>query len=191
MKTQTLIALKILLVMTVITGLMYPLFIMGISQVFMHRKANGSLIMKSNMIVGSELIGQTFDSAAYFWSRPSAIGYNPLPSSGSNFGPTSDKLRKLVDERRSVFASANGMKDSLKVPIEMVTASASGLDPHISPEAVLLQVNRVADARNFDERQRTILVQCIAKLTEKPQLSFLGNERVNVLLLNLEVDKIK
>jgi potassium-transporting ATPase KdpC subunit len=191
MKTQTLIALKIILVMTVITGLMYPFFITGISQVFMYRKANGSLIRQNDLIIGSELIGQVFDSSTYFWSRPSTIGYCPLPSGGSNLGPTSIKLKKLVEERRSIFASANGIEDRLQVPIEMITVSASGLDPHISPKAAIMQVDRVANARNFDDHQRSLLIRCIAKLTEKPQLSFLGNERVNVLLLNLELDKIK
>jgi potassium-transporting ATPase KdpC subunit len=191
MKTQLIIALKIFLVLTVITGLLYPLFITVISQGLFHGKANGSLIRLNGVIIGSELIGQPFDSTAYFWSRPSAIGYNPLPSSGSNFGPTSDKLKKLVDERRSLFASANGVQDSIKIPVEMITASGSGLDPHISPEAAFLQVDRVAKARNYSAEQKQRLIECIHRLSESPQFLCFGNKRINVLLLNLEVDKIE
>ena len=113
MKTQMIIALKFLLVMTILTGIIYPLLMTGIAQVSFPSKANGSLIMKDGKIIGSELIGQKFDSTIYFWSRPSAIGYNPIPSGASNYGPTSDTLKKLVTARRLLFAKMNSITDSI------------------------------------------------------------------------------
>ncbi len=190
MKTQTIIALKFLAVMTVLTGIIYPLIMTGIAQAGFPSKSNGSLILKDGKVIGSELIGQKFDSTIYFWSRPSAIGYNPIPSSGSNYGPTSDTLRKQVNARRISFASANSLTDALSVPKEMVFASGSGLDPHISPEAALMQVERVVNARHFDNTKKEILLKKINDLTEQPQYLLFGERRVNVLMLNLELDKI-
>jgi K+-transporting ATPase ATPase C chain len=190
MKTQMIIALKFLMVMTLLTGIIYPLLMTGIAQVSFPSKANGSLIMKDGKIIGSELIGQKFDSSIYFWSRPSAIGYNPIPSGASNYGPTSDTLRKLVNARRLNFATANSIPDGLTVPIEMVFASGSGLDPHISPEAAQLQVDRISEARHFNSDQKQRLLQSVKDMSEKPQFLFLGEERINVLLLNMELDKI-
>jgi K+-transporting ATPase ATPase C chain len=190
MKTQTIIALKFLVVMTVLTGIIYPLVMTGIAQAGFHSKSNGSLILKDGKIIGSDLIGQKFDSTIYFWSRPSATGYNPIPSSGSNYGPTSDTLRKQVNARRMSFASANSLTDELSVPKEMIFASGSGLDPHISPEAALLQVDRIVKARNLDNNQKVKLINRINELTEMPQYLFLGEKRINVLNLNLELDKI-
>jgi len=190
MKTQTIIALKFLLVMTVLTGILYPLFMTGVAQLFFPYKANGSLILKDGKIIGSELIGQKFDSNIYFWSRPSAIGYNPVPSAASNYGPTSDTLKKLVSARRILFATKNSITDMTVIPIEMVFASASGLDPHISPQAALLQVERIAKVRNYDSNKKNRLLQCIGTLTEPPQFLCFGEERINVLLLNLELDKL-
>lgn len=189
MKKQTIIALKILLVLTIVTGILYPLLITGVAQVAFNHKANGSMIEKNNVIIGSELIGQKIDSVAYFWSRPSAIDYNPLPSGASNLGPTSEKLKKLVSERRSKFAKENGV-DSMAIPAEMLTTSASGLDPHISARAALLQVNRIAKARNFNAAQKQELERLIRGKTEKPQFGILGEEKINVFLLNIELDKI-
>src|SRR5450759_4175453 len=158
MKTQTIIALKFLLVMTILTGIIYPLFMTGLAQLSYPSKANGSLIMKDGRIIGSELIGQKFDSSIYFWSRPSAIGYNPIPSGASNYGPTSDTLRKLVNARRLNFSPANSITDGLAVPKEMIFASGSGLDPHTSPEAAQLQIDRISEARHFnsDQKQRLL-----------------------------------
>ena len=190
MKTQTIIALKFLLVMTILTGIVYPLFITGVAQLCFPAKANGSMVMKDGKIIGSELIGQKFDSSIYFWSRPSAIGYNPVPSGASNYGPTSDTLKKLVTARRILFAIKNSITDMTVIPKEMLFASASGLDPHISQKAALLQVERIAKARNFNLDQKQKLIRCITDLTEAPQFSFLGEERINVLILNLELDKI-
>ena len=185
------ISLKILLFFTVLTGIIYPLLITGIAQAIFPAKANGSLIVKNHKIIGSKLIGQQFDSAIYFTSRPSAISYNPLPSGGSNFGLTNSKLKLIVDERKKKFIAFNRSDSLTEIPSEMLFASASGLDPHISVKAAELQVNRIAKARNFSETQKKQLLLCIRKQTEKPQFLVFGEERVNVLLLNLEVAQIK
>jgi K+-transporting ATPase ATPase C chain len=190
MKTQTIIALKFLLIITVLTGVIYPFFMTGVAQLTFRAKANGSLIIKDGKIIGSELIGQKFDSTIYFWSRPSAIDYNPIPSGASNLGPTSDKLRKQVEERRLLFATKNSITDTTAIPKEMIFASASGLDPHISPGAALMQVERIAGARHFNNNQKAELVKKIKELTEEPQFLCLGEVRINVLILNLELDKL-
>jgi K+-transporting ATPase ATPase C chain len=190
MKTQTIIAIKFLFVMTILTGIIYPLFMTGLAQLIYPSKANGSLIKRDGRIIGSELIGQKFDSTVYFWSRPSAIGYNPIPSGASNYGPTSDTLKKLVDARRVLFAKTNSFKDPLTTPKEMAFASGSGLDPHISPEAAFMQVERISSARHFDNSQREKLLKKINELTAGPQFFILGEQRINVLVLNLELDKI-
>lgn len=190
MKTQTILALKFLLIMTILLGIIYPLVMTGVAQVTYPSKANGSLIMKDGKIIGSELIGQKFDSSIYFWGRPSVIGYNPIPSSGSNYGPTSDTLRKLVDARRTLFTTLNSLPAGSVIPKEMIFASGSGLDPHISPEAASMQVERIAKARNFNDSQKEILVKKIKDLTLSPQFFCLGETRINVLSLNLELDKI-
>lgn len=190
MKTL-IISIKIFLFFTVLTGIIYPLFVTGIAQVVFPAKANGSLIVKNNQIIGSELIGQQFDSVIYFTSRPSAVSYNPLPSSGSNYGLTNTKLKNLVAERKSAFNTFNKRDSLAEVPSEMLFASASGLDPHISPEAAVLQVDRISRSRNFNSVQKQKLLQCVADLTENPQYLCLGESRINVLLLNLRVDKIK
>jgi K+-transporting ATPase ATPase C chain len=189
MKT-IIISLKIFLFLTVLTGIIYPLFVTGIAQLIFPWKANGSIIIKNDKAIGSELIGQQFDSSIYFSSRPSAIAYNPLPSGGSNFGLTNAKLKHSVDSITKQFITYNQLGSLTKVPSEMVFASGSGLDPHISPTAALLQVDRIAKARKFSDVQKQKLVQCINDLTEAPQFFCLGDERINVLLLNLETDKI-
>jgi K+-transporting ATPase ATPase C chain len=170
---------------------MYPLLMTGLAQVSFPSKANGSLITMDGKIIGSELIGQKFDSSIYFWSRPSAIGYNPVPSGASNYGPTSDTLKKLVSSRRAFFAKMNSLQDPLSTPKEMAFASGSGLDPHISPQTALLQVERVTLSRHFDAVQKEKILNKITELTEGPQFFFLGEQRINVLVLNLELDKIR
>jgi potassium-transporting ATPase KdpC subunit len=191
MKTQFKIAIKFLLLMTILTGIMYPLFMTGMSQLAFHSKANGSLIFRDGKIIGSELIGQKFDSSVYFWSRPSAIGYNPIPSGASNYGPTSDTLKKLVMARRESFAKMNSLIDPMSTPKEMAFASASGLDPHISPEAASMQVERISLARHFDKVQKEKLLKKIEEMTEAPQFLCFGEQRINVLMLNLELNKIQ
>lgn len=185
------ISLKIFLFFTVLTGVIYPLFITGIAQIVFPSKANGSLIIKDNKVIGSELIGQQFDSVIYFTSRPSVISYNPLPSGGSNYGLTNVKLKKLVDERRKQFLAFNGLDSLTEIPSEMLFASASGIDPHISPDAALLQVDRIAKARGFDSSQKRQLSDLISAQTEKLQFSLLDKPRINVLILNVKLDMIK
>ena len=176
------ISLKIFLFFTILTGIIYPIFITGIAQLIFPRKANGSMIVQNSKTIGSELIGQQFDSTIYFMSRPSAVLYNPLPSGGSNYGLTSKKLKNLVIDRKNKF---------IEIPSEMLFASASGLDPDISPEAAFLQVNRIVTARKFNDLQKQQLLSGIAKLTKNPQFFCLGQKRVNVLWLNLYADSIR
>ena len=157
----------------------------------MPAKANGSLILKNNKIIGSELIGQRFDSIIYFTSRPSAISYQPLPSGGSNFGLTNAKLKHSVDSLKNQFVVFNQLDGNTTIPSEMVFASASGLDPHISQKAALLQVDRIVRARNLSPDSKQRIIQSVKTITEAPQFLLLGEERVNVLILNLELDKIE
>lgn len=189
MKTQFIISIKIFAVLTVLCGVIYPLLITGIAQTVFPEKANGSLITVNNKIIGSELIGQKFDSTSYFQARPSAVDYNPLPSGGSNFGPTSEKLKEQTSERVKQWIKSNPGISAEKIPAEMLFASGSGLDPHISPEAALLQVDRITKARTLSSEQKQQLVDLIGVVTEQPQFSFLGEARVNVLMLNLALDK--
>lgn len=184
------ISLKIFLFFTLLTGVIYPLFVTGIAQLTFPTKANGSLIAKNNKIVGSELIGQRFDSVIYFSSRPSAISYNPLPSGGSNFGLTNAKLKHSVDSLRNQFIIFNHLDNNTTIPSEMLFASASGLDPHISQKAALLQVDRIVKARNLNSAEKQIIIQCVLSTTEAPQFLCLGEERVNVLVLNIKLDKM-
>ncbi len=184
------ISLKIFLFFTILTGVVYPLFVTGIAQLVFPSKANGSLIVKNNKIIGSELIGQQFDSTIYFTSRPSAVSYNPLPSGGSNYGLTNIRLKNLVAERKHQFIVFNQLDSLTVIPSEMLFASASGLDPHISPQAALLQVERICKMRNLDDGQKDRLLQRIKELSEKPAFIFLGEDRINVLNLNLELNNL-
>jgi K+-transporting ATPase ATPase C chain len=189
MKT-IIISLKIFLFFTLLTGVIYPLLVTGIAQFVFPEKANGSLIVKDNKVIGSELISQQFDTSIYFTSRPSAVSYNPSPSGGSNYGLTNVKLKNLVAERKTQFIVFNQLDSLTIIPSEMLFASASGLDPHISQKAALLQVDRVAKARNFNTIQKQNLVHSVKNLTDTPQFLVLGEERVNVLVLNLELNKL-
>jgi potassium-transporting ATPase KdpC subunit len=191
MKTQTIIAIKFLLIMTILTGIIYPFLMTGLAQLIFPARANGSLVMKDGRIAGSELIGQKFDSIIYFWPRPSAINYNPIPSGASNLGPTSDKLKKQVEERRRLFVLNNLIADTTVIPKEMLFASASGLDPHISPESALLQLNRIIGGRNLDEVQIQKVKQLIKNKTQGPQYFLFGEPRINVFDLNLALDSIR
>lgn len=186
-KTSLRPAFSFLILLTVITGILYPLAITGIAQVAFPHQANGSLVRDGDRIVGSELIGQNFSEPRYFHPRPSAAGdgYNAAASSGSNLGPTS---QALADSIRQRVASAR-TDDHLTgpVPADMVTASGSGLDPHISPANALAQVDRVAAARHLPPaRVRALVEQAI----ERPTLGILGDPHVNVLLLNRQLDAL-
>ncbi len=184
------IALKIFLFFTILTGIIYPLFITGIAQLLFPYKANGSMVSADKKVVGSKLIGQQFDSTGYFTSRPSATSYNPLPSGGTNYCLTNKKLKELVAERKRQFVKFNQLDSLTVVPAEMLFASASGLDPHISPEAAFLQAGRIARSRHFDAVQVWKLKKSISDLTENSQFLCLGQPRINVFLLNLATDKI-
>jgi potassium-transporting ATPase KdpC subunit len=184
------VALKIFLFFTILTGIIYPLLITGIAQSLFPSKANGSLVYKDNKVIGSKLIGQPFDSSIYFSSRPSAISYNPLPSGGSNYVLTNIKLTNLVNERKKNFIEFNQLDSLTSIPSGMLFASGSGLDPHISPEAALLQVGRITNIRHLDDDQKKKVLQCIEYLNESPRFSILGEVRINVLILNLELDAI-
>ncbi len=177
--------------MTLLTGVIYPLLITGISEVVFPYRSKGSLIKKDGRLIGSELIGQKFDSSIYFWSRPSAIDYNPVPSGASNYGPTSKKLKQEAEERKKEFYIKNDLTDTADIPMEMIFASGSGLDPDITPESAKLQADRVARARNFTPGQKQKLTDLIDKLTEPKGMPLLGEKRINVLLLNIETDKIR
>jgi potassium-transporting ATPase KdpC subunit len=190
MKT-VIVSLKIFLFFTVLTGVIYPLFVTGIAQALFPGKANGSLVTKNGKTIGSKWIGQLFDSTVYFSSRPSAVSYNPLPSGGSNFGLTSRKLDSLFRCRKEKFETFNQLPVHVDLPPEMLFASASGLDPHISPRAALLQVDRVAKARNYTPVQHKELEQLVKKQVEARQMVVLGEPRVNVLLLNLKLDQMQ
>lgn len=185
------IALKLFLALTILTGIIYPVVVTGITQVAFPIKANGSLITVNNKTIGSELIGQIFDSVIYFSSRPSVISYNPMPSGGSNYGLTNIKLKNLVTERRRQFQAFNKLDTLIDIPSEMLFASASGIDPHISPEAALLQVDRISKARHFNNSQKQLILHIINELSEKPQLFLLGENRVNVLDLNIKLNKLE
>jgi K+-transporting ATPase ATPase C chain len=182
---------KILAVFTLLTGFIYPLLVTGIVQVLFPYQANGSLVHKGNAVIGSELIGQKFDSSVYFSSRPSAVDFNPMPSGATNLGPGNSRLRELTAAVRADFVKRNNAGTDSKLPSEMFFSSASGLDPHISPQAAFIQASRVASERHFSDEQRDKLIQLIKNQTEKPQLMFMGESRINVLLLNLCADTIK
>jgi K+-transporting ATPase ATPase C chain len=177
-----------LFLFTIITGVFYPLLVTGIAQVVFPEKANGSMIKKNGKIVGSDLIGQPFSDTKYFWSRLSATGpyaYNAAASSGSNYGPLNPALLDAVKKRVQDLKAADSL-NTQAIPVDLVTSSASGLDPHISIAAALYQVPRVARVRATSEPQVRSLVD---QFTEGRQLGFLGEPRVNVLKLNLALDE--
>jgi potassium-transporting ATPase KdpC subunit len=184
---QILPGLRIKLFMTIVLGVGYPLLMTGISQSVFPKQANGSLIKAGDKTIGSELIGQSFSRPEYFHSRPSAAGngYDPLASGGSNFGPTNQKLIDRVKVSMAEFRKDNPDFQG-PIPADLVTTSASGLDPHISPASAQAQVARVAKARGISIDQAT---QMIARFTEPPDLGLLGEARVNVLKLNLALDQ--
>jgi K+-transporting ATPase ATPase C chain len=184
-------ALRLLLVLTLLTGIAYPLAVTALARVVFPHQASGSLAYKDGEPVGSILIGQGFKGPGYFHGRPSAAGqngYDAASSGGSNLGPTNRRLIESVAERASNVRQENGLDPAAPVPGDAVTASASGLDPHISPEAALLQVPRVARARRLPEQRVRELVE---RHIEGRQLGALGEPRVNVLVLNLALDELK
>ncbi len=185
---QILPGLRIKIFMTILLGVIYPLAITGICQVFFPHQANGSLITSGGKVIGSELIGQNFSRPEYFQPRPSAAGsdgYDPTSSGGSNYGPTNQKLIDRVKASVEKFRKDNPDYQG-PIPADLLTASASGLDPHISPASAEAQAPRVAKARGVAVEQVNRLM---AQFTERPDLGILGEPRVNVLRLNLELDR--
>ncbi len=179
-------ALKTLIVLTLLTGVVYPLLVTVVGYLCFPHQASGSLLVVNGRPVGSNLVGQKFTDSSYFWPRPSTIDYDPLPSGGSNLGPTSDALKDSISSRRNRLAqTGNGA-----VPIDLLCASASGLDPDISPEAALFQADRVARARRLDQAQKTALLSLVERHTEYPNIGIFGQPRINVLRLNLALDSL-
>ncbi len=178
-----------LLLFTILTGFIYPLAVTGIAQAIFPKQANGSVIIKDGKLVGSELLGQQFEDPKYFWGRLSATGpypYNGASSSGSNRGPNNPDLMKAVQERIAALRTADPSNQE-KVPVDLVTASGSGLDPHISPAAAQHQVQRVARHRGIEAAK---VIALVAANTEDRQFGILGEPRVNVLRLNLALDEL-
>jgi K+-transporting ATPase ATPase C chain len=174
----------------IVTGILYPIAITAIAQIAFSDQANGSLVMRDGKLVGSALLAQQFVGTKYFWPRPSAATYGTGPTglnagSGSNLGPTSAQLQTNVRANAKALRDAQKLSADAPVPADLVFASASGVDPHISPEAARFQAGRVADARGMKKDQVDALVE---KFVEPPQWGFLGQARVNVLLLNLALD---
>jgi len=190
MKEQLKPAVMTFLILTVVTGLVYPAIVTGLAQLLFPHQANGSLIYKDGKPIGSTLIGQPFDDTKYFWGRPSATSpfpYNAAASSGSNLGPTNPALMEAVKTRVAALKAADPGND-VPVPVDLVTASGSGLDPHISPAASAYQVGRVARVRGLGE---AMVRDLVAQHTEERQLGFLGERRVNVWRLNRSLDEVK
>lgn len=183
-------AIILIVLLTCITGLLYPLVVTGVAQLVFPAKANGSLIQKDGKLLGSELVGQQFSDPKYFWSRLSATGpyaYNAGASSGSNYGALNPALLDAVKKRVQDLKAADP-QNTQPIPVDLVTSSGSGLDPHISVAAAQYQISRVARARGKNEETVRSLVD---QYTEGRQLGFLGEPRVNVLKLNLALDEVK
>lgn len=189
MRRQLLPALRMVLVLTVLTGLAYPLVVTGIAQALFADEANGSVLRRDGDIVGSSLQGQVFTADRYFHSRPSAAGegYDASATSGSNYGPTNEEFVALVEQRVADYRDVNDLPDDTRVPVDAVTASGSGLDPEITPANAALQAPRVAAARGLEaDRVRDLIERHTAGST----LGMLGEDRVNVVELNLALDAL-
>lgn len=182
-------AVKLILVMTILLGGGYTVLMWGIGQIFFHDQVNGSLIYQNGKLIGSDLLSQKTEALNYFWPRPSAGDYATVASGASNQGATSAALKEAVEKRADVIRKAHNLGADVQIPADLLLASGSGLDPHISPEAANFQVDRVAKARNLSPEQTAELQKLVEKSVEGLQWGFFGAPRVNVLRLNLELDK--
>jgi K+-transporting ATPase ATPase C chain len=187
MRAQVWAGVKIFLAMTLLVGIGYPLVVTGIAQVAFPHEANGSLIEQDGRVIGSSLIGQEFTGSKWFQPRPSAADYDGLASGGTNLGPTNPDLIETVTERVAKYREQNGLAADESVPVDAVTSSGSGLDPHISKLNARYQARRVADARGISMKR---LQQLIDDNTDEPSLGFLGKPGVNVLRLNLALRQL-
>lgn len=179
---------KALVLFTVLLGIVYPLFVTLAGQLLFYRQSNGSIVLKNNKVVGSMLIGQKFESEKYFTSRPSSIDYNPFPSGGSNLSVTDKRLIRDFRTRKDIFMMNNSIGKGVEIPSEMIFASGSGVDPHISKLSALLQLNRISSERNLDKTKLTAIID---SLSSKRIFGLFGDEYVNVLELNLTLDGLK
>lgn len=186
MKKVLLTTLRLLAFMTILTGLVYPLFVTGIARLVFPFQSGGSIVWRDGSAAGSILLGQVFTRDSYFHSRPSACDYSAMASGGSNLSPTSHRLTAVITKRKALWTE--GLPSGTPIPADLLTASASGLDPHISPGAARIQLDRVAGARHYNDMDRKMLEDAIDLFTEKRTLGFIGEERVNVLLLNMFLD---
>lgn len=181
---------KLFLWLTLVTGIIYPLLITGIAQLTMKKKADGDFISYNGKIIGAKLISQKFESKKYFWPRPSAVEYNPLPSGGSNLGSTSAALKKVINDRKQKILQTNN-NVSNDIPSELLYASGSGLDPHISPATAHFQIDRIIKARGLDNKTgKQELKDLIDRMTLQRRFGFLGQPCLNVLMLNKALDEL-
>lgn len=180
--------LRLFLWLVLVTGIIYPFLITSFAALAFNHKANGQLVVSKGKTVGSKLIGQHFSSDKYFWSRPSAVDYNPLPSGGSNLGPTSAELKKTVEIRKKLILEKH--VNQTEIPIELLYASGSGLDPHINPLTARYQIDRIIKARGLDsEIGRKQLLELIEKNRQTRKFGLFGAPTVNVLQLNIALDE--
>lgn len=178
---------RLFFVLTIVIGVLYPLLCFGLGKLFFDDKINGSLIIKNGKLIGSSLIAQKIKDPKYFYSRPSFSDHETVPSGASNKGPTNRDLKNSIEQKRKIWQNETSEKN---IPSDLLFFSGSGLDPHLSPEAVLFQVKRVALARNLSENKRIKLYAMIDSMIEQPTLGFIGKPRVNILLLNLKLSEL-
>ncbi|MFA6468737.1 MAG: potassium-transporting ATPase subunit KdpC [Bacteroidota bacterium] len=190
MKTYIFPAVRLLLTMTVLTGIIYPVAMTFLAASLFPYQAKGSLVEKNGGIIGSELIGQKFTADKYFHSRPSGIDYNPLPSGGTNWGPTDTRMADSAKDRSVRFRIQNNLAEEIVVPTEMLFSSASGVDPHISPEGARLQMKRIARTRGFSPEQTASFKILVERFIQGPEMELFGNPRVNVLMVNIALDEL-
>jgi len=179
---------KALALFTVLLGIVYPLLVTLVGQLLFYRQSNGSIVLNNNKVVGSMLIGQKFENDKYFTSRPSSIDYNPFPSGGSNLSITDRRLIEDFQTRKKNFINNNSIDKDDAIPSEMLFASGSGVDPHISKLSALMQLNRISAKRNLDKTKLTAIID---SLSSKRIIGLFGDEYVNVLELNLTLDGLK